>query len=90
MSRTGVMVRPGHAARGDGPDDGVSPRPDTAGHRLLCLVLHRVSPATWALFQPLLQQLDNLAGVRATLLVSPASQAGDSLAAGHGERSEGR
>ena len=72
------MVRSGHATRGDAPDGGASPRPDAVEH-LLCLVLNGVSPTTWALFRPLLQQLDHLGGAQATLLVSPASQVGSSL-----------
>lgn len=78
MADRRVMVRPGHAARGDAPDRGVSPRPDTAERRF-CLVLHGVSATTWPPFRALLHKLDVLGGVRANLLVSPATQAGESL-----------
>jgi predicted deacetylase len=42
-------------------------------------VLHGVSPATWALFRPLLREIDDLGDVPTSLLVSPGSGEGDSL-----------
>jgi predicted deacetylase len=78
MVDQGTMVRAGHAAWGGAPDLGAPPR-SCAPMRLFCLVLHGVSPMTWPLFRPLLQQLDLLGGFRASLLLSPASQPGDSL-----------
>jgi len=43
-------------------------------------VLHGVTPATWPLFQPLLQQVDAQGGIPANILVSPASHPKESLA----------
>jgi len=78
MAHQGLMVRPGNAARGGAPATGAPPQPDGA-ERLLCLVLHGVSPATWPLFRPLLREVDVLGGISTSLLVSPGSGEGGSL-----------
>jgi predicted deacetylase len=78
MAHQELMVRPGNAAPGGAPATGAPPQPDGAA-RLLCLVLHGVSPATWALFRPLLREVDVLGGVPTSHLVSPGSRRGDSL-----------
>jgi len=78
MPHQSLMVRAGNAVRRGATDGGAPPQPDGA-QRLLCLVLHGVSPATWALFRPLLREVDVLGGIPTSLLVSPGSGNGDSL-----------
>jgi uncharacterized protein len=73
-----LMVQSDQVARGVAANTGASPRPHTA-KRLLCLVLHGVSPATWPLFRPLVRHLSDLGDVQANFLISPAGRAGESL-----------
>jgi len=51
-----------------------------SGRNAFCLVLHGVGPATWHLFRPLLEQIDALGWVPASILVPPADHPGESLA----------
>jgi len=45
-----------------------------------CLVLHGVTRATWSLYRPFVAHIDALGGIPATLLVSPETGDGQSLA----------
>jgi predicted deacetylase len=53
--------------------------PSPAG-QAFCLVLHGVTPATWPLHRAFVERIDALGGIPATLLVSPETREGASLA----------